>query len=41
MNDMKKGIHGGLPERRSGWFAMVVAVGVILIVLGGVDLPRR
>jgi len=31
---MTEGIHGGLPQRRSGWFAMVIAVGVILIVLG-------
>ena len=31
---MTEGIDGGLPERRSGWFAMVIAVGVILIVLG-------
>jgi hypothetical protein len=34
MNDMAEGAHGGLPQRRSGWFAMVIAVGVILIVLG-------
>jgi hypothetical protein len=34
MNDMAEGGHGGLPQRRSGWFAMVVAVGVLLIVLG-------
>jgi hypothetical protein len=34
MNDMTEGIHGGLPQRRSGWFAMVVAVGVLLIILG-------
>ena len=31
---MTEGIHGGLPQRRSGWFAMVVAVGVLLIILG-------
>jgi hypothetical protein len=31
---MAEGIHGGLPQRRSGWFAMVVAVGVLLIILG-------
>jgi hypothetical protein len=31
---MTERIHGGVPQRRSGWFAMVVAVGVILIVLG-------
>jgi hypothetical protein len=31
---MNEGTHGGLPQRRSGWFAMVIAVGVILIVLG-------
>ena len=31
---MAEGVHGGLPHRRSGWFAMVVAVGVILIALG-------
>jgi uncharacterized membrane protein YphA (DoxX/SURF4 family) len=34
MNDMAEGAHGGLPQRRSGWFAMVIAVGVLLIVLG-------
>jgi hypothetical protein len=34
MNDMAEGIHGDLPHRRSGWFAMVVAVGVLLIILG-------
>jgi hypothetical protein len=34
MNDMTERIHGGLPQRRSGWFAMVVAVGVLLIILG-------
>jgi hypothetical protein len=33
-NDMTEGLHGGLPQRRSGWFPMVVAVGVMLIVLG-------
>ena len=31
---MTERVHGGVPQRRSGWFAMVVAVGVILIVLG-------
>ena len=31
---MTEGINGGLPQRRSGWFAMVVAVGVLLIILG-------
>ena len=32
---MTEGIQGGLPQqRRSGWFAMVVAVGVLLIILG-------
>ena len=31
---MTERIQGGVPQRRSGWFAMVVAVGVILIVLG-------
>lgn len=31
---MGEHVHGGLPQRRSGWFGMVVAVGVILIVLG-------
>ena len=31
---MAEGIHGDLPHRRSGWFAMVVAVGVLLIILG-------
>jgi hypothetical protein len=34
MNDMTEGSHGGGPQRRSGWFAMVVAVGVLLIVPG-------
>jgi hypothetical protein len=34
MNNMPEGIHGGRPHRRSGWFGMVVGVGVILIVLG-------
>jgi hypothetical protein len=28
-----EGVHGG-PHRRSGWFGMVVGVGVLLIVLG-------
>jgi hypothetical protein len=31
---MSEHVHGGLPQRRSRWFGMVVAVGVILIVLG-------
>jgi hypothetical protein len=31
---MSEHVRGGLPQRRSGWFGMVVAVGVILIVLG-------
>jgi hypothetical protein len=34
MYDMTEGIHGGRPHHRSGWFGMVVGVGVILIVLG-------
>ncbi|HWM01513.1 MAG TPA: hypothetical protein VNP92_04170 [Actinophytocola sp.] len=31
---MVEGVHGGRRHRRSGWFAMVIGVGVLLIVLG-------
>ena len=31
---MAEGVHEGRPHRRSGWFGMVVGVGVLLIVLG-------
>jgi hypothetical protein len=31
---MTEGIHGGRPGHRSGWFGMVIGVGVILIALG-------
>jgi hypothetical protein len=29
-----EGVHSDRPHRRSGWFGMVVGVGVLLIVLG-------
>ena len=31
---MAEGVHGDRPHRRSGWFAAVIGVGVLLIVLG-------
>ena len=31
---MAERVHEGRPHRRSGWFGMVIGVGVILIVLG-------
>ena len=31
---MAASVPGGRPHRRSGWFAMVIGVGVLLIILG-------